>query len=49
VIELGEPVDMLPALPVEMFPAKAAEDIDRVKRDAQRIDLKRFILFLLGN
>jgi hypothetical protein len=42
-ILLGAPVDMLPALPVEMLPASAAEEIERVKSDAQRIDLKRFI------
>jgi hypothetical protein len=30
-----------------MLPASAAEDIAKVKSDAQRIDWKRFILFLL--
>ena len=38
--------EMLPALP-EMLPASAAEDIAKVKSDAQRIDWKRFILILL--
>jgi len=46
-ILLGAPPDMLPAMflgaPPEMLPASAAEDIDKVKSDAQRIDLKRFI------
>ena len=43
----GLPV-MLPALPV-MLPAIAAEEIDKVKSDAQRIDLKRFIFISPGN
>jgi hypothetical protein len=30
-----------------MFPANAEEEIAKVKSDAQRIDLKRFILILL--
>jgi hypothetical protein len=38
---LGAP-EMLPVLP-EMLPARAADEIDKVKSDAQRIDLKRFI------
>jgi hypothetical protein len=42
---VGAP-EMLPALP-EMFPASAAVDIAKVKSEAQRIDLKRLILFLL--
>jgi hypothetical protein len=42
---LGEP-EILPGLP-EMLPASAAEDIAKVKSDAQRIDLKLFILILL--
>ena len=42
---VGAP-EMLPALP-EMLPASAAEDIAKVKSDAQRIDWKRFILILL--
>jgi len=40
----GAPPDILPAIPPEMLPASAAEEIAKVKSDAQRIDLKRFIL-----
>jgi len=43
----GEPPEMLPALPPEMLPASATEESDKVKSDAQRIDLNRFMLFLL--
>lgn len=39
--------DMLVGAP-EMLPASAADDIAKVKSDAQRIDWKRFILFLLS-
>jgi hypothetical protein len=38
--------EMLPARP-EILPASAADDIAKVKSEAQRIDLKRFMLFLL--
>jgi len=37
---------MLPLLSV-MLPASAAEDIAKVKSEAQRLDVKRFILILL--
>jgi hypothetical protein len=40
--------EMLPSLP-EMLPARAAEESDKVKSDAQRIDWKRFILISPGN
>jgi hypothetical protein len=42
--------EMFPAMLLEapeMLPASAAEDIAKVMTDAQRIDWKRFILFLL--
>jgi hypothetical protein len=38
--------EILPARP-EMLPASAAEDIARVKSEAQRIDWKLFMLILL--
>jgi hypothetical protein len=38
---VGAP-EIFPDLP-EMLPASAAEDIAKVKSDAQRIDWKRFI------
>ena len=44
---VGAP-EMLPLLP-EMLPPSAAEEIDKVKSDAQRIDLKRFIFSSPGN
>lgn len=43
--------EMLPAMLLgapEILPARAAEDIAKVMSDAQRIDWKRFILFLLS-
>jgi hypothetical protein len=48
---LGAPPEILPALqtemvlgaPPEMLPASVAEEIDRVKSDAQKSDLKLFI------
>jgi len=44
---VGAP-EMLPALP-EMLPARAAEEIDKVKSDAQRIDGSVSFLISPGN
>ncbi len=38
--------EICPAFP-EIWPAKAGEDIAKVKSEAERTDVKRFILVLL--
>ena len=44
--EVAMPVEMSPAvaLPVEMSPARAEEESASVINDAQRVDLKRFMV-----